>query len=133
MTRRDVRPVREADGDDMLRIEAVPHGGIRDKIRQFVGAPRKIVQIKDAFREAAEEAGHTAFHYLAAWAEQGGPAVECLAEAEQVVFIASCAVQQEQRWRSGWISGRNKLVDKLRALNRGGHLLVSFVNHIAHV
>ena len=64
-TSRDVRSVRIANGDQLLRAEVVSLRSRLNELRQLFGPELEVLDIENAFREAAKETRHAIFQDLA--------------------------------------------------------------------
>jgi len=90
----DVGAVGVADGDHLA--EMLAGGLVFNEVGEFVGAADEIVFVEDAGGEAAEEAGLAVFEDLSTRAEQGGAGAEELAERDEVILVATGAVEEEE-------------------------------------
>ena len=75
-----------------------------------MGALDDILLIENAFRQAPEKARHAIFENLATGRQQRAIGCQCLAQWQQVIFIGSGSVQQEEWCGAG--GALFKAVDK---------------------
>ena len=71
---------------------AVPAAPTRQRV--------KIVHVEDAFGQSPEEPGHAVFEDTSAGAEHGRGWTDHPRQRNQVVLVAACSVQREQRRRA---------------------------------
>lgn len=106
--RRQRRPIREADCDDLARIEAVTRGRRCDKCRELRHPALQVPQITRAFGEPAEKAPTTLVVELSTRAQYSGRRQDGLRQRQQFVLVACRAVKQQQRAAVG---ARRRLIE----------------------
>src|SRR6185295_17074165 len=99
--RRDVRAIREAHRDDSALVQRIRLGGRFDELRQTFRTRGEILLIEDPFANAAKEPECASFIHLTARAQKRGARENHSSERDQVVFVSSGAVEQQQRRASG--------------------------------
>src|SRR5438876_6649623 len=70
--------------------------GCCDKVRQLVGAMFQVFQIEHALGESSKEPRHSVFEHLAARAEQRSIWIELASERNEIAFVSTGAMQQQQ-------------------------------------
>jgi hypothetical protein len=94
----DVGAVGVAERDHARRVAPVVRAGLAHPARELLAARAQIVEVEVAHPAAREEARCDAvFEHLAARAEQRRLGSELAAEVDQLVLVATRAVQQQQR------------------------------------
>src|SRR5256886_15939528 len=81
---------------DALEIEVVRLRGRLDELRQLVGAAGQVLLIEHALGDTTEEARRAALEHLAARAQQPGPRKQPSPERNEVLFVPTRAVQQQE-------------------------------------
>jgi hypothetical protein len=94
--RGDVGPVGEPDRVPGARDDAVLGAGGLDERGELVSAGPQVVLVEDTFAQPAEEPRHTVLEHRAARGQHRGAGNQRPPEAEQVVLVATRAVQQQQ-------------------------------------
>jgi len=108
----NVGTVREADRCDLPGLKTVTYGGHCDELRQFFRPLKEIGNVKDAFRQAAEETRHPIFQNHAARAEKICGGVQHFPQRQQIVFVTASSVQKQQSF--GGVRRRNPAVNKMK-------------------
>jgi hypothetical protein len=90
----DVGAVGVADGDHLAEVPACTL--VFHEIGQLVGAANQIVLVENAGGDATEKTGLAILKDLSARTEQCGAGPEEAAERDQIVFVATGAVKEEE-------------------------------------
>ncbi len=93
--RRDVRPVRVADRDEIGEIQAIFFRCGLDEVCQLVGAEDEVFVVEDALCEAPEEARCAVLGDLAPGAQDRCAGRQLLPERNEVVLASSGPVQHQ--------------------------------------
>src|ERR1043165_9151849 len=95
----------------MLRVEFVMAHRRSDKISQFVRSCLQILQIEHPFSQSAKKSRHSVLENFAARAKQRSIGIQFTSQRQEIPFVASGPMQQQQR--SARITG-NEFVKKIR-------------------
>src|SRR4051794_4825007 len=117
-----------------MAIEVIPRRRFRDKLGEIVRAAFQVGEVEDAFSQPPEEAGHAVFQHFAARTEHAGAGCEHRRERQQVVLVASRAVEQQERERRR-VGAVRWLVDVIVAVElwhrvspaKAGHYVLGYV------
>src|SRR3954453_2757212 len=92
----DVGPVRIAQGDGWGFTQVVRFPRSSEKFTQFVSPEPEVLDIEDTLCQPAEEPRHTIFENLPPRAEERSPGGQRFTQREQIVLIATGAMEQQQ-------------------------------------
>jgi hypothetical protein len=76
-----------------VAIESVLRGGRVDERDEVFRARVQIFDVEHAFRQSAEKARGAVLQNVAAWAQQAGVGRQHLAQVDEIILVAPCAVR----------------------------------------
>jgi hypothetical protein len=92
----NIRPIGIANSNDLAGGEPIMPRRCFDKIRQLVGTPFQVFQVKDTLSESPKKARHSIFEDFAARTEQCCSRVQLMSEREKIALAAPGPVQEEE-------------------------------------
>src|ERR1044071_4399639 len=95
----------------MVRVELVMAYRRGNKIPQFIRSRLQILQIEHTLSQSAKKSRHSILENFSPWAEQRSVRIEFAPQREEIPFVSSRSMQQQQR--SARVT-RNEFVKKIR-------------------
>src|SRR5207244_8350475 len=95
--RSDVSSVGIANTNNMVRVEFVIADRRGDKIRQLIRSRLQILQIEHTLSQSAKKTRHSVLENFSARTEQRSVRIEFAPQREEIPFVSSRSMQQQQR------------------------------------